>query len=133
MPNFMAQGGGMTPDMKEKPTRPPIRNEARNGLRNSRGSVAMARTGDPNSATAQFFINVKNNHSLDFGIAGAGYAVFGAVIEGMEVVDKMVGVPTGSRGPHETVPNTPIIIKSAREEAPGPKPAVPKPEGAARP
>jgi cyclophilin family peptidyl-prolyl cis-trans isomerase len=122
MPTFMAQGGGFTPDMKEKPARPPIRNEARNGLRNLRGTVSMARTNDPNSATSQFFINVKNNHSLDFGIMGAGYTVFGAVIEGMDVVEKIVAVPTGVRGPHEDVPNAPVIIKSAREEAPAPKP-----------
>ena len=132
MPNFMAQGGGMTPDLKEKPLRPPIRNEARNGLRNSRGTVAMARTDDPNSATAQFFINVKNNHSLDFGIMGAGYTVFGVMVEGLEVVDRMVAVPTGSRGPNDNVPDVPIIIKTAREEgAPPPKPPAPKPPAGA--
>ena len=89
MPNFMIQGGGMTPDMNEKPTDAPIRNEARNGLRNSRGTVAMARTNDPNSATAQFFVNLKDNAFLDFGIKGAGYAVFGEVLDGMDVVDKI--------------------------------------------
>jgi peptidyl-prolyl cis-trans isomerase A (cyclophilin A) len=114
IPGFMVQGGGMDVKMQEKPTRPPIRNEAKNGLRNSRGTVAMARTSDPNSATAQFFINVKDNASLDFGIRGAGYAVFGEVIEGMDVVDRIVAVPTGTRGDHQDVPQTPVVIKSAR-------------------
>ena len=116
IPGFMVQGGGMTPDMADKPgALPPIRNEAKNGLRNSRGTVAMARTSDPNSATDQFFINVKDNHSLDFGIAGAGYAVFGQVIEGMEVVDKMVTVSTTTKGPHANVPVAAVVIKTARE------------------
>jgi cyclophilin family peptidyl-prolyl cis-trans isomerase len=114
MPGFMIQGGGMDAKMVEKPTRPPIRNEAKNGLRNSRGTIAMARTNDPHSATAQFFINVKDNHSLDFGIRGMGYAVFGEVVQGMEVVDKIVAVPTGVRGDHQNVPDTPVVIKSAR-------------------
>jgi peptidyl-prolyl cis-trans isomerase A (cyclophilin A) len=114
MPGFMIQGGGMDAKLVEKPTRPPVRNEAKNGLRNSRGTIAMARTNDPNSATAQFFINVKDNHSLDFGIRGAGYAVFGEVIEGMDVVDKIVAVPTHAAGPHQNVPDTPVVIKSAR-------------------
>jgi cyclophilin family peptidyl-prolyl cis-trans isomerase len=127
MPNFMIQGGGMTPDMTEKPTRPGIRNEAKNGLRNSRGTISMARTGDPNSATAQFFINVKDNHSLDFGIAGAGYAVFGQVIEGMDVVDKIQLVPTVTKGPHANVPATPVVIKTVREVA-APAPAAPAPK-----
>ena len=117
IPGFMIQGGGFTPDMKEKPAHAPIRNEARNMLRNSRGTVAMARTNDPNSATAQFFINVKPNHSLDFGINGAGYAVFGMVLEGMDVVDRISNVSTGVRGPHENVPNTAILIKGTRIEA----------------
>jgi cyclophilin family peptidyl-prolyl cis-trans isomerase len=99
MPNFMIQGGGMTPDMNEKPTDPPIRNEARNGLRNSRGTVAMARTNDPNSATAQFFINLKDNAFLDFGIRGMGYAVFGQVLEGMEIVGQDRGRPDDAPGP----------------------------------
>jgi peptidyl-prolyl cis-trans isomerase A (cyclophilin A) len=115
MPGFMIQGGGMDPSLEERPTRPPVRSEARNGLRNSRGTVAMARTNDPNSATAQFFINVKDNHSLDFGIRGAGYTVFGEVLEGMDVVDKIVAVPTTSKGPHDDVPITPVLIKTARE------------------
>jgi peptidyl-prolyl cis-trans isomerase A (cyclophilin A) len=115
IPGFMVQGGGMTPDMQEKPTQAPIRNEARNGIRNSRGTLAMARTNDPNSATSQFFINVRDNHSLDFGIRGAGYAVFAEVVEGMDVVDKIVGVPTAAKGPHENVPVTPVVIRSVRE------------------
>jgi peptidyl-prolyl cis-trans isomerase A (cyclophilin A) len=124
MPNFMIQGGGMTPEMQEKPTRPPIRNEARNGLRNSRGTVAMARMNAPDSATSQFFINVKDNHMLDFGISGAGYAVFGQVIDGMDVVDRIVAVPTTSRGPHQNVPQVAVVIKKARElkAQAGPKP-----------
>jgi cyclophilin family peptidyl-prolyl cis-trans isomerase len=114
IPGFMAQGGGFTPDMAQRPTRPPIKNEAGNGISNKRGTVAMARTPDPDSATAQFFINVKDNGpSLDRGAAGAGYAVFAEVIEGMEVVDKIVAVPRGRRGPHGDVPNEPIVIKKA--------------------
>jgi len=120
MPGFMAQGGGFTPDMKEKATRPPVKNEARNGLRNSRGTLAMARTNEADSATSQFFINVRDNHRLDFGIGGAGYAVFGEVVEGMEVVDKMVSVTTTTKGDYANVPTTPILIKTAREGAPIP-------------
>jgi peptidyl-prolyl cis-trans isomerase A (cyclophilin A) len=115
MPGFMIQGGGYTPEMQEKPTQPPIRNEARNGLRNSRGTLAMARLTDPDSATSQFFINVRDNHRLDFGIGGAGYAVFGEVIEGMDVVDRIAAVPTTSRGQHENVPEVAVVIKKARE------------------
>jgi cyclophilin family peptidyl-prolyl cis-trans isomerase len=123
MPTFMVQGGGFTPDMKEKPARPPIRNEARNMLRNARGTVAMARTNDANSATSQFFINLKSNHSLDFGIMGAGYAVFAQVLEGMDVVDRIAAVRTGSRGEHDNVPDTPVVLKQARiEAAPAPAP-----------
>ena len=114
IPNFMVQGGGMDAALKEKATRAPVRNEAKNGLRNARGTLAMARTNDPHSATAQFFINIKDNHSLDFGIRGAGYTVFGEVIQGMDVVDKIIAVPTGSRGTYENVPLTPVFIKSAR-------------------
>ena len=124
IPGFMVQAGGFTPDMKEKEGHAPIRNEARNLLRNSRGTVAMARTGDANSATSQFFISVKNNHSLDFGIMGAGYAVFGVVLEGMEIVDKISAVSTGVRGQFEDVPNTHIVVKSARIVA-APAPANP--------
>jgi peptidyl-prolyl cis-trans isomerase A (cyclophilin A) len=118
LPNFMIQGGGFTPEMEEKPERPPIRNEARNRLRNSRGAVAMARTDDPNSATSQFFINVRNNHNLDFGIAGMGYAVFGHVIEGMEVVDEISSTPTTRRGEHENTPMMPVVIERAYEVEP---------------
>jgi peptidyl-prolyl cis-trans isomerase A (cyclophilin A) len=137
MPGFMAQGGGFTPDMKEKPTRPPVKNEAKNGLRNSRGTVAMARKDDPNSATSQFFINVRDNHRLDFGIGGAGYAVFGEVVEGMDVVDKIVAVATTTKTVDrglptqmslENVPVTPVLITTAREGAPLPAaPAPPRP------
>jgi peptidyl-prolyl cis-trans isomerase A (cyclophilin A) len=142
MTNFMIQGGGLDPDMTERPVRPPIKNEARNGLRNSRGTVAMARLDDPNSATSQFFINVRDNHALDFGIRGAGYAVFGEVLEGMDVVDKIVNVPTETKGMHENVPTTPVVLKTAREvpaaapvsPAPAsPKPASPSPAGSPKP
>src|SRR5262245_50592092 len=116
IPGFMIQGGGMTPDLTEKPTRPPIPNEADNGLLNQRGTIAMARTADPNSATAQFFINVVNNGSLNFRSktpAGWGYAVFGNVVEGMDVVDAIVNVPTTTKQPYENVPKEPIVIKKA--------------------
>jgi peptidyl-prolyl cis-trans isomerase A (cyclophilin A) len=114
MPGFMIQGGGYTPELEEKPVREAIVNEAKNGLRNSRGSVAMARLNDPNSATAQFFINLRDNHRLDFGIDGAGYAVFGQVVEGMDIVDRIATVPRTSRGQHENVPEVPIIIRHAK-------------------
>jgi peptidyl-prolyl cis-trans isomerase A (cyclophilin A) len=122
MPDFMVQGGGYTPEMEEKPTRPPIRNEARNLVRNSRGTVAMARTNAANSATAQFFINVRDNHTLDFGIRGAGYAVFGEVIDGMDVVDAIVDTPTTRRGEHQHTPMRPVVIQRAYEVE-TPKPA----------
>jgi peptidyl-prolyl cis-trans isomerase A (cyclophilin A) len=115
IPDFMIQGGGYDASMSERPTMAPIKSEARNGLRNSRGTVAMARTQNPNSATSQFFINLKHNHPLDFGISGAGYAVFGEVLEGMDVVDKIAGVPTTTRGAHKAVPSVPIIIERVRE------------------
>jgi cyclophilin family peptidyl-prolyl cis-trans isomerase len=134
IPDFMVQGGGLTPEMEERPTRPPIRNEARNGLRNSRGTVAMARTSSPNSATDQFFINVRDNHSLDFGIRGAGYAVFGRVIDGMDVVDSFVTTPTTRRGEHEHTPMRPVIIQRAYEVEAGERTeATPSPEDAASP
>jgi len=115
IPNFMIQGGGMTPDLKEKPTRAPIPLEARNGLNNERGTVAMARTNDPNSATSQFFINVKDNDFLNAANSrdGNGYAVFGKVVSGMDVVDKIRNVQTKSVGPYDDVPATPVIIKKA--------------------
>lgn len=112
--NFMVQGGGMTADLKEKKTRAPIPLESRNGLNNDRGTIAMARTPDPNSATAQFFINVKNNDFLNAARSpdGHGYAVFGKVISGMEVVDKIRAVPTGPGD----VPRTPVVINKATLE-----------------
>jgi len=114
MPGFMIQGGGMTPNMDQKPTRAPVPIESKNGLKNQTGSVAMARTSDPNSATAQFFINVKNNDFLDYpGQDGHGYTVFGKVVGGMDVVSKIAGVPTGSQGMHQNVPRTPVLIESA--------------------
>ena len=115
---FMIQGGGMTPDMKEKPTRAPIPLESHNGLNNVRGTLAMARTMDPNSATAQFFINVKDNGFLDAAQSpdGNGYAVFGKVISGMEVVDKIRKVPTGQKGMHGDVPLQAVTINKATLE-----------------
>jgi peptidyl-prolyl cis-trans isomerase A (cyclophilin A) len=115
MPGFMVQGGGFTPELEERPTRPAIKNEARNGLRNSRGTVAMARTSDPNSATSQFFINVRDNHRLDFGIGGAGYAVFGEVVEGLEIADRISLTPTTPRGPHQNAPQTSVVIRRVSE------------------
>ncbi len=112
---FMVQGGGFDAAMVEKPTRPPIPIESNNGLKNVRGAVAMARTGDPNSATAQFFINVVDNARLDYpSFDGHGYTVFGNVVEGMQVVDKIRAVPTGRRGSFENVPASPVVIKTAR-------------------
>jgi len=115
---FMIQGGGMTPDLKEKPTRAPIPLESRNGLSNTRGTIAMARTSVPDSATAQFFINVKDNGFLDAARSpdGNGYAVFGKVVEGLEVVDKIRKVQTTTRSPHGDVPVQPVIIKQASIE-----------------
>ena len=116
--NFMIQTGGFKPDLSEKPTRPPIPLESRNGLSNARGTVAMARTNNPNSATAQFFINVADNGFLDQANArdGEGYAVFGRVVQGMEVVDKIRALPTQSSGPHQNLPAKPVIIKKATVE-----------------
>ena len=114
--NFMIQGGGFTPELRQKATRPAIANEAKNGLSNTRGTLAMARTGDPNSATAQFFINVVDNPRLDFTSEANGstwgYCVFGKVISGLEVVDKIKAVPTGAQGPFKSdVPTTPVVIE----------------------
>jgi peptidyl-prolyl cis-trans isomerase A (cyclophilin A) len=115
IPGFMIQGGGFTTDMKEKPTKPPIRNEAANGLKNDRGTLAMARTANPDSATSQFFINVVNNNGLNRPLPdGYGYAVFGKVIEGMSVVDKIAGVKTGTILGFQDVPLVPVIIKSIK-------------------
>lgn len=115
---FMIQGGGMKPDMSEKPTRAPIPLESRNGLNNARGTIAMARTMDPDSATSQFFINVVDNARLDATNArdGNGYAVFGKVVAGMDVVDKIRVVPTGNKGMHQNVPLESIVINKATLE-----------------
>jgi cyclophilin family peptidyl-prolyl cis-trans isomerase len=113
---FMAQGGGFDTQFQQKATDAPIKNEADNGLPNKRGSIAMARTSDPNSATAQFFINYADNTFLNHPSPppnGWGYAVFGEVVEGMDVVDKMAEQPTGNRGPHQNVPKTDIVIEKA--------------------
>jgi cyclophilin family peptidyl-prolyl cis-trans isomerase len=118
IPTFMIQGGGFEPGLKEKPTKDPIKNEAGNGLKNERGTLAMARTGDPDSATAQFFINLKDNSFLNRGDPRCpdkyGYTVFGKVIEGMDVVDKIAQVETSDRGPNESVPDKDVVIKSIR-------------------
>jgi cyclophilin family peptidyl-prolyl cis-trans isomerase len=114
IPNFMIQGGGFTPDMKQKTTRPPIVNEGKNGLKNKRGTLAMARTNDPNSATGQFFINLVDNAFLDYSARNPGYAVFGQVVEGMDVVDAIAKVKTGIKDMQKDVPDEPIIIKSAK-------------------
>jgi peptidyl-prolyl cis-trans isomerase A (cyclophilin A) len=112
---FMIQGGGFTPDMRQKPTKAPIPLESRNGLKNVRGTIAMARTSVPDSATSQFFINVVDNPRLDYpNPDGHGYAVFGRVVAGMDVVDKIRTAPTGSRDGHQNVPVTPIVIRSAK-------------------
>lgn len=110
IPNFMIQGGGMTVDMTEKPTRDPIVNESSNRLHNVRGTVAMARTSDPDSATAQFFINQRTNLRLDWSPGGEGYTVFGEVIDGMSVVDFISSSPVQQIGPHANVPIDPVII-----------------------
>ncbi|MDR3221999.1 MAG: peptidyl-prolyl cis-trans isomerase [Candidatus Accumulibacter sp.] len=112
---FMIQGGGFTPSMTEKQTGQPIRNEAKNGLKNLRGTIAMARRQDPHSATAQFFINHKDNAGLDYPAHdGWGYTVFGKVTEGIEVVDKIAKTPTGNRGGHQNVPLEPVVIESVK-------------------
>jgi len=119
IPGFMIQGGGFTANMQQKPTRAPIANEADNGLKNERGTLAMARTNDPNSASAQFFINLVNNKPLDFTSktpSGWGYAVFGKVVEGMGVVDKIATVPTGTSGGYSDVPREAITIVKATVE-----------------
>lgn len=114
MDNFMIQGGGFEPGMKQKPTSAPIKNEAANGLKNENYTIAMARTGEPHSATAQFFINVRNNDFLDYpGQDGWGYAVFGKVVEGMEVVDAIKKVKTGNAGFHQNVPKEDVVITKA--------------------
>jgi cyclophilin family peptidyl-prolyl cis-trans isomerase len=112
IPGFMIQGGGMTADMKQKPTRDPIANEAKNGLKNTRGTLSMARTNDINSATSQFFVNVADNDFLDNRAGSYGYAVFGKVASGMDVVDAIVAVKTGNKGGHQDVPVEPVVIES---------------------
>ena len=117
IPKFMIQGGGFTADMKRKPTRPPIINEADNGLKNDRGTIAMARTSDPHSATAQFFINSVNNDFLNFKSKtsqGWGYVVFGRITQGMKVLDAISKVRVGASGRYRDVPNEPIVILKAR-------------------
>jgi cyclophilin family peptidyl-prolyl cis-trans isomerase len=117
IPGFMIQGGGLYADMSDKPAHPPIKNEAGNGLKNDRGTLALARRQPPDSGDAQFFINVKDNAFLnhrDETPAGFGYAVFGKVVQGMEVVDKIVAVSTTTRGAFQNVPTEPIVIRSIR-------------------
>ncbi|MDO8596340.1 MAG: peptidylprolyl isomerase [Sulfuricaulis sp.] len=111
---FMIQGGGFLPGMTQKPTRPPIENEAGNGLRNERGTICMARTSDPHSATSQFFINLVDNDFLNYTAespSGWGYCVFGKVTDGLTVVDRIKGVPTGTRAGHKNVPLSEILIE----------------------
>lgn len=115
IPGFMIQGGGFTEKLEEKPTDAPIKNESDNGLKNDRGTIAMARTGDPDSATSQFYINVADNEGLNYPNAdGHGYAVFGKVTEGMDVADKIVSVPTTSKEVGDDVPVDAILIKSVK-------------------
>jgi cyclophilin family peptidyl-prolyl cis-trans isomerase len=130
MPGFVIQGGGFDKNMVQKSTLAPIQNEAKNGLKNLRGTLSMARTNEVNSATSQFFVNLKNNASLDHvSDAQFGYAVFAKVVQGMDVVDKIAGVKTGNKGPHQNVPEKPIIIESMtrivpeKKAEPAPKPA----------
>jgi len=119
---FMIQGGGFTQDMKQKPTQAPIKNEADNGLRNEKGTIAMARTAVKDSATAQFFVNLKDNEFLNHGSRDFGYAVFGKVVRGMDVVEKIGHVRTGSAGGMQDVPLEPIVIQSAKREPAAAKP-----------
>lgn len=114
IPNFMIQGGGMTADMSRKETRAPIRNEAKNGKKNLRGTLAMARTSEVDSATSQFFINLRDNSFLDHGGRDYGYAVFGRVTDGMDVVDEIARVPTGNKAGHNDVPLDPVTIVTVR-------------------
>jgi peptidyl-prolyl cis-trans isomerase B (cyclophilin B) len=120
IPGFMVQGGGFAPGMKQKPTREPVANEAANGMKNERYTVAMARTSDPHSATAQFFINVADNAFLDYKAPSAqhyGYCVFGKVVAGKDIVDEITGVATGRSGMHENVPTDDVVITRAEEVA----------------
>jgi peptidyl-prolyl cis-trans isomerase B (cyclophilin B) len=120
IPGFMVQGGGFAPGMKQKPTRTPIDNEANNGLANRRYTVAMARTNDPHSASAQFFINVADNDFLNFrsaDVEGFGYCVFGKVASGFDIVDRIAGVRTGTKGFHRDVPVEDVVLQKATETA----------------
>ncbi len=113
---FMVQGGGMEPGMNQKPTKDPVENEANNGLLNTTGTIAMARTNDPHSATAQFFLNVSNNEFLNFrseSADGWGYCVFGEVTDGMDIVEKIKSVETGNHGSHQDVPTEDVVIEKA--------------------
>jgi cyclophilin family peptidyl-prolyl cis-trans isomerase len=114
IPGFVIQGGGFTADMERKETRKPIVNEADNGLKNLRGTLSMARTNNPDSATSQFFINLRDNAALDHNATSAGYAVFGKVIEGLDVIDAIAAVPTTTRGPYRDVPREPVVIKGVK-------------------
>jgi peptidyl-prolyl cis-trans isomerase A (cyclophilin A) len=116
IPGFMIQGGGFDGSMKQKATRAPIQNEAANGVKNQAGTIAMARTNDPNSATAQFFVNLVDNEFLNHGGRDFGYAVFGRVTSGMDVVQKIAAAPTGSRGGHQNVPLEAVTIQSIRRK-----------------
>jgi cyclophilin family peptidyl-prolyl cis-trans isomerase len=113
IPGFMIQGGGMLPDMSQKKNKAPIRNEATNGLKNNRGTIAMARTNDINSATSQFFINLSDNDFLNHAPGNYGYAVFGKVVEGMDTIDRIAKERTGRRKGHDDVPATDVVITSA--------------------
>ena len=113
IPDFMIQGGGLTPDMKQKPTKGQIKNESDNGLSNDRGTLAMARLGEPHTASSQFYINLKDNRGLNHSPRGWGYTVFGRVVEGMDVVDSIATVRTTTKGHQENVPVEPVIIKKA--------------------
>ena len=113
IPGFVIQGGGLIGDMSQKKTRQPIRNEATNGLKNERGSLSMARTNDVNSATSQFFVNLKDNEFLDHKPGSYGYAVFGRVKDGMDVIDKIAAVSTGNRNGHQDVPVEDVLVTSA--------------------
>jgi len=117
VPGFVIQGGGLTAEFANKKTRAPIRNEAKNGLKNTRGSLSMARTSDVNSATSQFFVNLKDNGFLDHGPRDYGYAVFGRVTDGMDVIDRIAGVSTGTRKGYQDAPLEDVVIVSARRLA----------------
>ena len=120
IPGFMIQGGGFSADMKQKPTREPIKNEAANGVKNLRGSLSMARTSDVNSASSQFFVNLVDNAFLDHqGSRNYGYAVFGRVVAGLDVIDAIAAVKTGRKGGHDDVPVEPVVVKAARRVEPG--------------